>query len=138
LFFVPAPVRVATPSDLSPDGRFLGVGMGRDRAARIFTRTGFEVASYRAVRILDRSGHEVGTPLREDGGFLIDGFRFAPDSRLIATASHRGADQRVRIWDRERGVVVTEIAIGRFEPRNADQTMAFDRVDGDRLGRTDR
>ena len=32
----------------------------------------------------------------------------------------------MRIWDRERGVVVTEIAVGRFEPLYGDAIMAFD------------
>jgi WD40 repeat protein/DNA-binding SARP family transcriptional activator len=137
LFFVPAPDDVTTPFDLSPDGRYLAVGMGRDKAAGIFEPvSGFEVGTYRAVRILDRSGHEVGIPLREDGGFLIDAFRFAPDNRFIAIASHRetpsgtrivAADQRVRIWDRERGVVVTEIDGSRFEPGlQVYGTLAFD------------
>ena len=59
LFFVPAdrPISIR-PVDLSPDGRYLAVGAD----------------SYRAVRFLDRSGDEVGTTLREDGGFLIDRF----------------------------------------------------------------
>jgi WD40 repeat protein len=137
LFFVPAPDDVMTPSDLSPDGRYLAVGMGRDKAAGIFEPVGgFEVGTYRAVRILDRSGREVGIPLREDGGFQIDAFRFAPDSRFIAIASHReppsgtriiAADQRVRIWDRERGVVVTEIDGSRFGPGlQVYGTLAFD------------
>jgi WD40 repeat protein len=134
LFFVPAPVPpyVVTPFDLSPDGRYLAVGVDRDRAAGIFqwARQGF--GAFRAVRILNRSGDEVGTPLREDGGFRIDGFVFAPDGRLIAIESHRGADQRVRIWDRERGVVVTEIAGAGFEPAYATNAhphgpiLAFD------------
>ena len=89
---------VVTQTDLSPDGRYLAVGLDG------------------AVRIFDRSGHRVGVSLREDGGFRIDGFRFAPDNRLIAIESHRGADHRVRIWDRERGVVVTEINGAGFKP----------------------
>jgi WD40 repeat protein/DNA-binding SARP family transcriptional activator len=125
LFFVPAPEDVATPFDLSSDGRYAAVGMGRDRAAGIFTSAGFEVGTYRAIRILDRFGDEVGAPLREDGGYQIDAFRFAPDGRFIAIASHHGADQRVRIWDRERGVVVSEIAGARFEPGRYG-TLAFD------------
>jgi WD40 repeat protein/DNA-binding SARP family transcriptional activator/tRNA A-37 threonylcarbamoyl transferase component Bud32 len=135
LFFVPAPDDVMTPFDLSPDGRYLAVGMGRDKAAGIFEPViGSESGTYRAVRILDRSGREVGIPLREDGGFQIDAFRFAADSRFIAIASHReppsgtqivAADQRVRIWDRERGVVVTEIDGSRFELGRYG-TLAFD------------
>jgi WD40 repeat protein len=135
LFFVPTPDDVMTPFDLSPDGRYLAVGMGRDKAAGIFEPViGSESGTYRAVRILDRSGREVGIPLREDGGFQIDAFRFAADSRFIAIASHReppsgtqivAADQRVRIWDRERGVVVTEIDGSRFELGRYG-TLAFD------------
>jgi WD40 repeat protein len=116
LFFVPAdrPISIP-PADLSPDGRYLAV----------------ESDGYRAVRFLDRSGDEVGTTLREDGGFSIDRFRFAPDSRLIAIESHRGADRRVRIWDRQRGIVVTEIAVGFEDPREQEYTiygptLAFD------------
>ncbi|MGH2651826.1 MAG: WD40 repeat domain-containing protein, partial [Actinomycetota bacterium] len=67
LFLAPAPPDIITPFDLSPDGRYLAVGMGRYRAHPIFW-AGDEVGTYRAVRILDRSGHEVGTPLREDVG----------------------------------------------------------------------
>jgi WD40 repeat protein len=116
LFFIPADRPISIPPvDLSPDGRYLAVGTDR----------------YRAVRFIDRSGDEVGTTLREDGGFSIDRFRFAPDSRLIAIESHRGADRRVRIWDRQRGVVVTEIAVGFEDPREQPytiygQTLAFD------------
>jgi WD40 repeat protein/DNA-binding SARP family transcriptional activator len=125
LFFVPAPDDIATPFDLSPDGRYLAVGMGRYRAARIFSSYGGEVGAYRAVRILDRSGYEVGAPLREDAGFRIDAFRFATGDRFIASVSHRGSDHRVRIWDRERGVVVTEIAGAGIEPGRYG-TLAFD------------
>jgi WD40 repeat protein len=126
LFFVPAPEDITTPFDLSPDGQYLAVGMGRYRAAQLFSSSaGFEVGAYRAVRILDRSGHEVGAPLREDGGYRIHAFRFAPGGRFIATVSHRGADHRVRIWDRERGVVVTEIAGAGIEP-GWYETLAFD------------
>jgi WD40 repeat protein/serine/threonine protein kinase len=127
LFFVPAPEDIATPFDLSPDGRYLAVGMGRYRAAQIFASysDGFEVGAYHAVRILDRSGQEVGTPLNEDDAFLIDTFRFAPDSRFIAIASHRAANQRVRIWDRERGVVLTELAGSGIKPGRY-WTLSFD------------
>jgi WD40 repeat protein/DNA-binding SARP family transcriptional activator len=125
LFFVPAPEGIAAPFDLSPDGRYLAVGIGRYREPRVFASIGYEVGAYRAVRILDRSGHEVGAPLREDAGFRIDAFQFATGGRFIATVSHRGADHRVRIWDRERGVVVTEIAGAGIEPGRY-WTLAFD------------
>jgi WD40 repeat protein len=125
LFFVPASAIIPTPFDLSPDGRYLAVGIGRYRAPRLFSSWDFEVGAYRAVRILDRSGQEVGAPLREDGGYRIDAFRFAPGGRFIATVSHRSADHRVRIWDRERGVVVSEIAGAGLEPGRYG-TLAFD------------
>src|SRR4029450_6938482 len=108
LFFIPADRPISIPPvDLSPDGRYLAVGTDR----------------YRAVRFIDRSGDEVGTTIREDGGFSIDRFRFAPDSRLIAIEAHRGADRRVRIWDWQRGVVVTEIAVGFEDPREQGDTI---------------
>ncbi|MCI0634096.1 MAG: protein kinase [Actinobacteria bacterium] len=108
LFFVPADRPISIPPfDLSPDGRYLAVGTDR----------------YRAVRFLDRSGDEVGGTLREEGGFMIDRFRFAPDSGFIAIQSHRGADRRVRIWDWERGVVITEIAVGLEDPPEEDYTI---------------
>ena len=87
LFFVPGEEKVVTPFDLSPDGRYLAAGMDRYEKARIFSPAGDEVSTYRAVRVLDRFGNRVGTPLREDGGFRIDGFGFAaPDGRLIASS----------------------------------------------------
>ena len=88
LFFVPWFLH---PMDLSPDGRYLAVEKGG------------------AIRILDRSGREVAR-LQDDDRLQIDAIRFAPGSRLLAVGTYRGADRRVQIWDREAGVVVTEIS----------------------------
>jgi WD40 repeat protein len=121
----PADEDVITPFDLSPDGRYVAIGMDRDRAVRTFQLAGYEVAAYRALRILDRSGREVRAPLREGRGFRVNGFRFAPDGRLIVTASGHGADQRLRIWNWERGVVVTEIS-GAFDLGYSGPELAFD------------
>jgi WD40 repeat protein len=98
------------PMDLSPDGRYFAIEAGG------------------AIRILDRSGRDIGTRLPEDGGFRVHAVLFAPDGRTIATLSHRGAEQRVRIWDREGGIVVTEIADAGYRGRGDIHfsNLAFD------------
>jgi serine/threonine protein kinase/WD40 repeat protein len=98
------------PMDLSQDGRYFAVEAGG------------------VIRILDRSGRDIGTRLREGDGFRVGAVLFAPDSRFIATLSHRGAEQRVRIWDRERGIVVTEITDAGYRGRGDIHfsNLAFD------------
>jgi WD40 repeat protein/DNA-binding SARP family transcriptional activator len=85
--------------DLSPNGEFLAIALSGSNT----------------VRILDRSGRVVRY-LLEEGGYTSTAPEFSPDGRLLATVTRRGADVeanfRVRIWDWERGEVVTSIQAG--------------------------
>jgi WD40 repeat protein/DNA-binding SARP family transcriptional activator len=66
-----------------------------------------------SVVIVDRSGKELAT-IRDEPGFTITAVSFSPDGRTLATArtpSERADHSRttVRIWDWERGEVVSSI-----------------------------
>jgi WD40 repeat protein/class 3 adenylate cyclase len=99
LFSVPS-LGFAEDLDWSPDGRLLAIAA---------TERGL-------VKIVDRSGEQVAA-LREDPGFGPIDVQFSPDGRLLATGNiSTGARpdptaQRVKIWDWERGEIVTAIPV---------------------------
>ena len=86
--------------DWSPDGRLLAIAAEEQGV----------------VKIVDRSGAQVAQ-IREDPGFGPLDVQFSPDGRLLAVANISIGDrpdpegQRVKIWDWERGEVVTTIAV---------------------------
>jgi WD40 repeat protein/class 3 adenylate cyclase len=93
--------------DWSPDGRLLAIG-AMDAGAAI---------------IVDAAGEEVAR-VEEDPGMGVLDVQFGPDGRLLATASLATGRpdplaQRVKIWNWERGEMLTEIPV-------SAEGMAFD------------
>ena len=66
------------------------------------------------ARIFDRSGHEVAAL---DGGssFEIQAARFSPDGRLIATIGSDASGGKISIWDWQRARVLRTMAANGFD-----------------------